>query len=279
MPVVAIGAVIAAAAAVGGVLAGGSGSGSEAHASSAIAGPMTLSYSAPWQRGGDSRAIPGLRLRDAAVLSSGDATAIAGVIAQPGATLLPAAVRPRATSVVRLGSTTALRHALAAGSTVYVVPTTSGPVAIGCAGRPVAGCEAIAATLRLTSARALDARPDARYAGRLAVALRGANPSSVLAGASTSAVQAKRARSLQQVHARIARRVRGLQAPAPAVAANRAIAAAAASLAAAYGDLAAAASAHDATGYAAAGQKVRQAGSALSAATGDLTRLGYRVQG
>ena len=122
-------------------------------------------------------AVPGLALTKPITLRAGDGSIVAGRIAKPGPGLLPAGMAANATDAVSLGATPALRHQGVpakggAPATVFVVPTDRGPEAIACVGVATSRCEAVAATLRLRTAGALDVAPSQDYAAALGKLLR-----------------------------------------------------------------------------------------------------------
>ena len=122
---------------------------------------LELTYKAPWVSGGDADVVPGLELTRPIVLANGDGRIVAGRIAKPGPGLLPDGLQVGATDTVFLGVVPALRHTgvPARGgrhATVFVVPTDQGPQAIVCTSVATSPCEAVAATLHLRSATALD---------------------------------------------------------------------------------------------------------------------------
>jgi len=288
-PLLALAAVLVAAAAIAGVLAGkGGDDGSAPAGTTASRGVLELTYHAPWAPGGTADVVPGLTLSDPIALRSGAARIVAGRIADPGPGLLPADVRPGATDTVTLGSMTALRHTGvptgAGAATVFVVATDRGPRALACVGATSSDCEAVAATLHVRGAKALDLGPSAAYASALTGLLRehaagDAAEHGALRRAQRSTTQAVVARAAQRAEAAFARRARGLRAPDVAKAANAATADAIARIARGYQRLAAAARAHDAGRYRAASAAVEKGQARLAASIGAFRLLGYQVKG
>jgi serine/threonine-protein kinase len=275
--------------AVAGYIAG-QGGGDEAPAAGKLAsnGDLTVAYNSNWTPGGRPDAVRGLELVSPITLQSGAARIVAGKIARPGPGLLPVGVgAPSATGVVTLDRTPALRHTdvpagANAAATVFVVSTDDGPEAIACVGATPKGCEGVAATLKMKTGNALDIRPSKAYATALTALLaahtrREAADRRALARAGTSATQAAAAARASRAQAALAKRARDLPAPQAAGAANEAVAAAIAGAATGYKRLAAAARAHDAAAYRRAGGALRRAQERLTASTGALELLGYRV--
>ncbi len=285
----ALAAVVVVVAAIAGVLAG-KGGGKDKPAPAATpssSGALALSYGAQWKP--DSAQPQGLALRDPIALRAGDARIAAGQVAVPGPGLLPADTKPAGeTEVVTLGSTAALHHtglSVAGQATdVFVVPTDRGVQALTCVRTSAADCEAVAATLRLRGASALDVRPSVPYATALAKLLtdrtrRAAGDRRDLARAGNSRSQAAEARSAALAQAAFARRARTLPAPPVARDANAAVVAAIARSGRSYEHLASAATAHDAAAYRRAGRAVRTSEARLAGAVAELELLGYDIQG
>ena len=188
--------------------------------------------------------------------------------------------------MVTLDRTPALRHTnipAAAGvtATVFVVATDDGPQAIACVGASAKGCEGVAATLRMSSG-ALDIRPSKAYATALTSVLndharRELADRRRLARAGSSRTQAAAAAAAARAQAALAKRARSLPAPEAAAAANAAVVAAIGGTATGYKRLAAAARAHDAQRYAAAGATLKRAQARLDQAVAALKLLGYQV--
>jgi hypothetical protein len=285
----ALAAVVVVVAAVAGVLAGKSGDKSTPApaATPASRGALALSYGSQWKA--DSAQLQGVALHDPIGLRAGGARLAAGQVAEPGPGLLPAGTAPAGeTEVVALGSTQALHHTdLSLGgqkADVFVVPTDRGVLALTCVQASAADCEAVAATLRLRGATALDVRPSVPYATALAKLLtdrtrRLGGDRRDLARAGNSRSQAAEARSAALAQAAFARRARKLEAPPVAREANAAIVAAIARSGRSYDHVATAASAHDAAAYRRAARAVRTSEARLAEAVGALKLLGYDVQG
>jgi serine/threonine-protein kinase len=285
----ALAAVVVVVAAIAGVLAGKGGDKSTpaAAATPATSGALALSYGKQWKP--DSAPPQGLALSDAIALRASDARIAAGQIATPGPGLLPAGTAPAGdTDVVALGPTAVLHHSgLSLGgqaTDVFVVPTDRGVLALTCVQASAADCEAVAATLRLRGATALDVRPSVPYAVALGKLLtdrmrRIGGDRKDLARAGNSRSQAAEARSAAHAQAAFARRAGKLEAPPVARAANAAVGAAIARSSRSYDHLAAAATAHDAAAYRRAARAVRTSEARLAEALGTLKLLGYDVQG
>ncbi len=277
-------------AAIAGALAG-KGGGDEkppAHPP-ATAGALQLSYGAPWAPDRHTKANAGLALRDPITLRAGNARIVAGRIAEPGPGLLPKGTAPPgATEIVGLGSTAALHHTglRVAGkrAELFVVPTDGGVQAVSCVDTAVTDCEAVAATLRLRGAKALDVRPSPAYAGALAKLLAGRAERAIadrraLARAGNSRTQAAAAHAAARGQAAFQRRALRLDPPVVARAAHGAIVAAIARIKRSYRHLDAAATARDSAAYRRAVRAVRTSEAGLATAVGALKLLGYDVQG
>jgi hypothetical protein len=288
-PALALAAVVVVVAAVAGTLIGKRGDDGNAAATGTLAsrGALALNYDAPWTPDGSAQPPPGLELRDPIALHAGAGRIVAGRIADPGPGLLPAGSQPpRTTDLVTLGSSTAaLSHTGLPGATkVFVVPTDNGVQALTCARTSDADCEAVAATLRLRGATALDVRPSAPYASALTKLLgdrarRAGADRRALARAGTSRAQAAAATAAARANAAFARRAGTLPAPPVAREANAAVAAAIARIGHVYRGLAAAATANDRAAYRRAGHALGTAEARLADAAGALKLLGYEVQG
>jgi serine/threonine-protein kinase len=290
-PLIALALVLMAVAAVGGVLVGAGGGEKKVAPTgqTATAGALELRFGSRWTAGGTGDIVPGLTLSDPIALRSGDARIVAGRIAHPGPGLLPAVVKPPgATDAVTLGATPALRHAaVPAGAgalaTVFVVPTANGVHALACVGATGSDCEAVAGTLRVRGAAALDVRPSAGYATRLtdllgARARRDALYRGRLARAGTSRAQAAVADGARAGHARFASLAGALRPPQVARSANAAVVAAVAAIGRGYEDVAAAARAHDRARYRDAQAALSTGHARLVSAVHALGLLGYQVQ-
>jgi hypothetical protein len=191
---VALAAVVALAAAVGGFLAGSSGSSKSdvpANNSSASAGPLTVTHPDSWQRQSSPPPIPGYTFKEPIALApkSGGSAAgslTAGTVAASNAALLPAPFQkalggnPPKPDAVKLGDLQAYRYrdVKPQGSgnayTIYAAPTTAGVATIACSGQSASfqqECERVASTLTLTGAKSypLGVPPD--YAQGLNAAL------------------------------------------------------------------------------------------------------------
>ncbi|MGZ6644456.1 MAG: serine/threonine-protein kinase, partial [Solirubrobacteraceae bacterium] len=288
-PFLALGAAVVLAAAVAGALIGKGGADKPAPAAGKVAAndQVELTYKAPWVSGGDADVVPGLELTRPIVLANGDGRIVAGRIAKPGPGLLPDGVRVGATDAVFLGVVPALRHTgvPARGgrnATVFVVPTDQGPQAIVCTSVAASPCEAVAATLHLRSATALDVHPNQAYAAGLARLLRDQSEREsadrrALAAARTGKAQGAAAASAAAHQAALAKRASVL-APDMPRAANDAVAAAIAGIARGYQRLSSAASAENAGRYRAAGAALRRAHADLAHAITTLKLLAYQIQ-
>jgi hypothetical protein len=156
--------------------------------------------------------------------------------------------------------------------------------ALSCVDTAVNDCEAVAATLRVHGAKALDVRPSSAYAATLAKLLAGRAERATadrraLARAGNSRTQAAAAHVAARGQAAFQRRALRLTPPAVARQANGAIVAAIAQIKRSYRRLDAAATAHDLAAYRRAARAVRTSEAHLAAAVGALKLLGYDVQG
>ena len=288
-PFLALAAGLVLVAAVAGALVGKGATDKPAPAAGKVAAndQLELTYKAPWVSGGAADVVPGLELTRPIVLANGDGRIVAGRIAKPGPGLLPDGLQVGATDAVFLGVVPALRHTgvPARGgrhATVFVVPTDQGPQAIVCTSVAASPCEAVAATLHLRSATALDVHPNQAYAAGLARLLRDQSRSEsadrrALAAAKTGKAQGAAAASAAAHQGALAKRAK-LLAPDMPRAANDAVAAAVAGISRGYERLSAAARAQDAGRYRAAGAALRRAHADLAHAITTLKVLAYQVQ-
>jgi hypothetical protein len=288
-PFLALAAVLVIGAAVAGALIGKGGSDKPAPAAGKVAAndQLELTYKAPWVSGADADVVPGLQLARPIVLANGDGRIVAGRIAKPGPGLLPDGLQVGATDAVFLGVVPALRHTgvPARGgrhATVFVVPTDQGAQAVVCTSVAASPCEAVAATLRLRTATALDVHPNQAYAAALGRLLRDQSQSEstdrrALGAARTGRGQAAAAASAAAHQAAFAKRAK-LLAPDMPRAANDAVVAALAGISRGYARLSSAAGAQDAGRYRAAGAALRSAHADLAHAITNLKLLGYQIQ-
>jgi hypothetical protein len=174
----AVAAVVALAAAIGGFVAGNSGSSSSdvpANNSSASSGPITLTFPDTWQRSADAVKLPGYSLRNTITIgpkSAGSGTLVAGTQAAGNPSLLPdgfvkaSGGSPPKPEPVKLGKLEAYRYKdlKPKGSqnavTVYAAPTSAGVATVACSA-PAAqaqafatDCERVASTLTINGAKA-----------------------------------------------------------------------------------------------------------------------------
>jgi hypothetical protein len=171
---VAVVAAVVVAVAVGGFVAGHSGSSkaqAPANNSSASVGPLSLTFPDSWTRAATPAQIPGLTLKDSLGLSpkagAAKGSLVAGTVAgATGATLLPDTFlktlpgAPQTNDGVKLNNLQAYRYkglepkGYAQPLTVYAAPTSAGSLAVACAGDPTfqAECERVASTLTASGA-------------------------------------------------------------------------------------------------------------------------------
>jgi hypothetical protein len=178
-------------------------------------------------------------------------------------------------------------HVGATGSSgpVYTLPTTVGTVIGVCIPQGAPGfpssCEAILATMRLSSATALPPGQDASYAAALNTGIHKLNEArtkavALLSSARTARAQAEAAAELATAYGDADAALRALSAG-PAAAANSAVVVALRTTADAYAALAAAAARNDARAYRTASSTVIRANAALLSALNRLRSFGYRV--
>jgi hypothetical protein len=297
-------AVLGLAAAIGGFVAGGSGSGKKAAAltGSASSGPLALSFPAGWKRAPAAPSTPGLSFSDQLVLASGGAGGgqlVAGRVAAAGPTLLPRGFLARLPSAprgepVRLGQLAAYRYrglrarGFGGPLTIYAVPTAGGVTTLAClpgsraAPAFLRDCEGVATTLEVTGVRSFGLGPNARYGRALSSVMTrlGAartRDEAALRAARTRPAQAAAAATLASAHAAAARALAAAPAGPREQAANAAAVTALRRATRAYRRAAAAARGGDAGGYAAAGRAGRTAEGAARRAISTLGALGYRV--
>jgi hypothetical protein len=197
-----------------------------------------------------------------------------------------AALRP---GVARLAAGSAYRYAnvrpkgAAFAATIFVLPTTLGSALAAClapAGVDTGACEAIAATLRVTSSTVLPLGPSRAYAAALAGALGGLDVArrrdrSALAHVQTRAAQQRAASALRADYRKAAATVARLAAPAGLAASQASLAASLARSAAAYATLARKIAAGDRNGYDRARRRVVSGEQAVSQALAALRAAGY----
>ena len=306
VPILAVAAVLAVAAAVAGFVIGGSGSESEGGElpNSASAGSLGLSFPSNWNRVTEQPETPGMRFSQPIVLSASGvpgARLVAGEVDGAGPTLLPGAFlsrlrrAPSRDDPVRLGELQAYRYTGLAPRgatgrmTVYVAPTTEGVAALACVAAPRAlaefapGCERVASTLELSAGRplALGPREDYARAARAALGrLDDAAGSSAgrLRGARTPSAQASAAADLGDAYLDAARALSGAPVGPFERDANSRLVGSLRQVASAYGRAAAAARSGDEGVYAAAGRAVRRGAAGLKRAQAGLRNLGYSVE-
>lgn len=195
-------------------------------------GHTTLAVPAAWTRPARAASIPGLSMVDRATARDGSAggEVVVGTLTQAvGFTLLPEAFVarlehvPSANDAVRLagGGAYRFRQLTVAGLpkalTLFVMPTNTGVVAVGCLAPSSAAagfmpsCEHAAGTLRLVGSRALALGVDRAYARTLSSAsgdLRAAQPAvDALLGARTRHGQASLCHELARLYAGIAEKL------------------------------------------------------------------------
>ena len=307
VPIIAVAALLAVAAAVAGFLIGGSGSDSDPAGAeltnSASAGSLGLSFPTDWKRVTEQPKIPGMRFSQPIVLSAGGVAGgrlVAGEIAGAGPTLLPSPFLsrlPRAPSrddAVKLGRLQAYRYAgltpkgTKERMTVYAAPTSGGVAAIACVApaRAVARfapeCERVATSLELSAGRPLQLGPRADYARVAGTALRrldgAADPlAGRLRDARTPTAQADAASALSRAYRDGARALSRAPVGPYEREANARLVSSLRLLERGYGRAASAARGGDEAGYAAAGRAVRSAAARLERAQAGLRDLGYAV--
>jgi hypothetical protein len=232
--------------------------------------------------------------REAIVFGGADASA-------DNPTLLPAGLRaklgatPKGDPVELSPGVQALRYRdLAPGGTnrpvtLFAVPTTGGVATLACvapAGNAAAfagQCDGVAATLRVTGAKALPVGPSKAYAatvskaiGNLRAAERGAGGR--LAKAKTPQAQAGAAGALSSAYLTAARALAKAQVGPADTLANNQLVAALRRTSAAYGKAAAAARRKDAGGFKRQDAAVRSAKAAVDKAIAKLRGAGYQIR-
>jgi len=307
VPIIAVAALLAVAAAVAGFVIGGSRSESESKGAdltnSASAGSLGLAFPSNWKRVREEPKTPGMRFSQPIVLAAGGvpgARLIAGEVDGAGPTLLPGSFlsrlrrKPSRDDTVKLGRLQAYRYAGLAPKgatdriTVYVAPTTEGVAAVACVAAPrtvakfAPECERVATTLELSAGRPLPVGPRADYARVAGAALRrldgAAGPSAGrLRGARTPTAQAKAASDLSDAYLDAARALSRAPVGPFESEANSRLVSSLRLLAGAYERAAAAARDDDKGAYAAAGGAVRRGAARLKRAQAGLRDLGYSV--
>ncbi|MFL5867846.1 MAG: serine/threonine-protein kinase, partial [Thermoleophilaceae bacterium] len=221
-------AALAAVVLVGGYMVGASGSGSQTASHQGAAGPARLQLPATWRASAAVPEIPGLRLTGAHGYSHGLDQLVVGTSDGAGATLLPSQFLPLldgfpSSQTVRLGRLHAYRYrdlrprGLSGKVTLFVVPTASSVVTVGCLAGVTAStgaCERVAGTLRVVNAKALELGPRAAYASAINSALsdlrkRRTSGRDDLHAARTSSAQSRAARRLAGAASDAAAAIRG----------------------------------------------------------------------
>jgi serine/threonine protein kinase len=266
---------------------------------SAASGPLTISFPAGWAHA-PSGAVAHLPLTDELTVSAAapaGGTLVMGTASSSGASLLPASFvsalsSPPSPQIVTLGKAQFYRYldVTPAGSagpeTVYALPTSVGSVVAVC--RASSGsatfpsaCERVVGTLQVAGT-VLALGPNPAYASGLSAAMakltaarNGAEAQ--LSSAKSPSRQASAAHSAAGAYGQAAAAVQKLTPGPQAQSANSAIAGALQKLAGGYTALARAASHHDGHGYAGARSQITAATGELSAAFGQLTKLGYTI--
>jgi hypothetical protein len=295
-----------AAAAIGFVIAHGSGGGSSpstALVQHAPAGPLTISYPAGWQRSAAAPAgTSALKLINAVTLTPGvserGGALVLGTTTTANATLLPSSFTTALANApqgatVKLGSQTFKRYLdlLPTGATtpesVYALPTTLGTAIAVCV-VPQTNATAFAVTCEhavsslTTSGSVLPLTVSPTYAAALGSVVSKLNAARSadgpkLASAKNQSGQAAAAAELAQAHSQAAAAAAKLTPGPTGTAANAAIVAALRRLAAGYAALSGAAKHNNKHAYTAAQTSISQADSALSAGFAQLQQDGYTV--
>jgi hypothetical protein len=180
---------------------------------------LTLEHDAAWRPG--RAGIAGLALAQPVTLRRADGTKLAaGRLAayDAGFDPVPPALRRRfsgrtADATIRLGSWTAVRHAVSLGGRdrlwLALVPDTKGWVAVACEGAAAAAtCPGIAASLQVKDAKPVAPGPDERVAtaisGAIADLNRARKSATVALRSPSVAARAHAARRVAAAHGRIA---------------------------------------------------------------------------
>ena len=270
-------------------------------AKSAGSDVLDLSFPDTWRRSNRPPAIDGLELTRPVALSAGGGGAgvVAGRTSARGPALLPAAFVKRladhpAAERVGLGPMQALRYrGLRSGAsgpalTVFAVPTSLGVATVACyapaaaAAAFQADCERVAASLKLSGAKAYALGPQAGYArgadrALTALAAARARDRRALASARTQGGQSALAGALATDHRRAADALVRLEvSPADAIA-HAALVAAIGRAGDGYARMARAARRHDVKGFAAGERTARDGDAKLRQALAALGRLGYKI--
>jgi hypothetical protein len=265
------------------------------------AGVVRLSHGGGWQHAAPApEAIAGLQLREPVVLRRGEAVLAAGILADParGANPLPRGLELRvpgraAARRVRLGSAQALAYDATAARPrarlrVYIVPTNRGYATVACQSPVAQGaasgarCADVAATVRLSGARALPLTPVASYGTDVSTALARLD---VQRGAAAPALRsdslsrrAAAARRLAAAHRAAGASMSKLSPVPQDAAADASLERSLGGLARSFTRLAAAAQAGDADAYDAARRNVTAGEGVLRAALASLRANGYRTR-
>jgi Protein kinase domain len=269
----------------------------------ATVGHLQLRYPSGWQLSSVVPRVPGISFSDRLMLATNGAAAglTAGeVLDAGGPTLLPASFRSQlqagspAPEPVLLGDLQAYRYTglsvrgLGGTLSLYAVPTSAGVATITCwASTPTPHgfkdqCARVAATLRLVGATPFALGPSAAYARRLSstfdqLRIAVAKPARLLTAAGTPSGQAGAAQDLAQAYQQAATKLSRATASPLVREANDAVVAALGELAQGYSRAAGAARSGNDGAYRRAIQEVGRGSTTLSAATGALAGLGYKV--
>ena len=256
----------------------------------ASAGAIKVSYPTGWSRGVKPPVVPGLEVRDPLVLIDGPLTLVAGSVSSLDPVLVPSGSTPA--TVATLAAGPAYRYAglhpkgSRAALTLFALPTTTGYALAGCIAPPEGNtrpCEAVAATLQLTTGAARRLGPTIAYATSLRTILarldaRRSRDRSLLAHATSPRTQATDATALGRDERAGAAAIRALHPSVGAAAAQAALAAALVRTAATYVALARAAAHGDRAGYAQARAHVAAAEAAAAPAFARFAAAGYAIR-
>jgi tRNA A-37 threonylcarbamoyl transferase component Bud32 len=296
-----IGVVLAAVLAAGGFLLGDSGTSGSGLANTAVAGHLQLGYPSSWRSTSALAPIAGITFSEPVRLAAaqpGAGVTAGEVPSAAGPTLLPAPLRARLEGglapgePVRLGALQALRfnalhqRGASVALTIYAVPSSAGVATVACsypssaAGSFTAECARVAATLRLSGARAYPLGPSDEYARAVSGALArlssaAARPAAQLRAAGGATAQATAAARLSAAYARAERELVALEVSPLVREAHHAIVSGLAALARGYADASAAARRGDTSSYGRARSALAGAARPLEDGLRSLGTLGY----
>lgn len=295
---------VAAAAAIGAVVAPG-----PKHVTDELqphtlsSGSVSLTAPANWSKASSAPALLGLSLTDEVAVVQGrrgNDGVVAGRVKSPDSSLLPASFTRRLPDTlkrddtVRLGRYEAYRYTgltpkgTSLNVVAYAIPSSTGSVAVACysQGSPPAGflarCEQVASTLRVNGIQALSLGPSANYASAIATSLgrlstERARLANRLRGAHTQGGESTTAYQLAAAYTAAAKAIKKVSPPPDATAVQASVVSSLQQVAAAYGHMGAAAAAKDRGQWNYWRGQIQRDEKAVAQALAGLKPLGYKL--